>query len=463
MVNNRDIYAGYDADGRQTVDPSQSENIDFYYDAAGMMWKTSRFERYETLIARSGDGGEAKRSQRVWDGEEEEWEDWDHVYFISSSVTGGVVSEATKTGKKRYTYFAAGGQTIARQELTDTNTEIVGLQFRDATGLSSRGFSNEELDGLGNNVGILPNLTSSRYENSMTQGETPTFTDTGMGDCSGSGILGPCSVDDIFGGSFFFSHNWDLPFEVKAFRRNSRDNPRLLNLLSRSAGFLPTADSVPLLIGESIELVPWRLLLEHEGRLHTQATPPSQQQTSNQGGDNEPCVFNINLKVPKGWENTDYEKFESSLPGLEPMKVEGALRRFKNALTKIFEDAGVRLVFNDKKAASNTRNGSYNLKLVNDLSFFARAFLTTTGVHALGWNFGGRGEVSVKKVGMADLPYVAGHEAGHHFLKGFDGLDKDGHGAGIMQAFLIGSGFTPEQAAYLQSLCLPLPKVRNRR
>lgn len=43
-------------------------------------------------------------------------------------MTGRVVSEATKTGKKRYTYVAAGGQTIARQELTDTNTEIVGWQ-----------------------------------------------------------------------------------------------------------------------------------------------------------------------------------------------------------------------------------------------------------------------------------------------------------------------------------------------
>ncbi|MBX3292100.1 MAG: hypothetical protein KF881_04300 [Acidobacteria bacterium] len=71
-------------------------------------------------------GGEAKRSQRVWDGEQEQWEDWDHVYFISSSVTGSVVSEATKTGKKRYTYVAAGGRTIARQEVTATNTQSAG-------------------------------------------------------------------------------------------------------------------------------------------------------------------------------------------------------------------------------------------------------------------------------------------------------------------------------------------------
>ncbi|QQS33283.1 MAG: hypothetical protein IPM50_01510 [Acidobacteriota bacterium] len=73
--------------------------------------------------------GEAKRSQRVWDGEQEEWEDWDHVYFLRSSVTGGVVSEATKTGKKRYTYVAAGGGVVARQELTDTDTQIVGWQM----------------------------------------------------------------------------------------------------------------------------------------------------------------------------------------------------------------------------------------------------------------------------------------------------------------------------------------------
>ncbi|QQS33281.1 MAG: RHS repeat protein [Acidobacteriota bacterium] len=194
MVNNRDINAGYDADGRQTVDSSQSENIEFYFDAAGLMWKTARFERYETLIARSGDGGEAKRSQRVWDGEMEEWEDWDHVYFISSTVTGKVVSEATKTGKKRYTYVAAGGGVVARQELTETDTQIVGWQFTDATGLSSRGFSNEELDGLGNNVGILPNLNSSRYENAMTTGESPTFTNPDEGNCEMDGIWVPCSM-----------------------------------------------------------------------------------------------------------------------------------------------------------------------------------------------------------------------------------------------------------------------------
>ncbi|MBX3292726.1 MAG: hypothetical protein KF881_07535 [Acidobacteria bacterium] len=220
MVNNRDINAGYDADGRQTVDPSQSENIDFYYDAAGMMWKTARFERYETLIARSGDGGEAKRSQRVWDGEQEQWEDWDHVYFISSSVTGRVVSEATKTGKKRYTYVAAGGRTIARQELTDTDTQIVGWQFRDATGLSSRGFSNEELNGLGNNVGILPNLNSSRFENSMTTGESPTFTNPDGPSCQESGVFMPCSMAQALygegGGTYFSGTNGLSPYPIEA-------------------------------------------------------------------------------------------------------------------------------------------------------------------------------------------------------------------------------------------------------
>jgi hypothetical protein len=99
----------FDADGRQVLDASQSEYIHSHFDAAGRMWNKSRDERYETLLAQTGDGAEVKRSQRVWDGEKEEWEDWDHVYFLRSSVTVEVVSEATKTGKKRYTYVAAGG------------------------------------------------------------------------------------------------------------------------------------------------------------------------------------------------------------------------------------------------------------------------------------------------------------------------------------------------------------------
>ncbi|MBX3292149.1 MAG: hypothetical protein KF881_04545 [Acidobacteria bacterium] len=147
------------------------------------------------------------------------------------------MSEATKTGKKRYTYVAAGGRTIARQELTDTDTQIVGWQFRDATGLSSRGFSNEELDGLGNNVGIFPNLTSSRIEDAMTTGESPTFTDMGMGDCQYNGTFMPCSMAYIFEGydspymadwGTFFSKRHRLPFEADGKYRYAKNNPMFI-------------------------------------------------------------------------------------------------------------------------------------------------------------------------------------------------------------------------------------------
>lgn len=108
-----------------------------------------------------------------------------------------------------------------------------------------------------------------------------------------------------------------------------------------------------------------------------------------------------------------------------------------------------------------TRNGNYNLKFVNDFSLGARIRLAVTGVDALGWSRGSKGEVSVKKVGMADLDDVAAHEIGHHVLEDFQGLDNKGHGEGVMAAAGINNqGFTSEQAAYMRNLCLPKEKKR---
>lgn len=80
---------------------------------------------------------------------------------------------------------------------------------------------------------------------------------------------------------------------------------------------------------------------------------------------------------------------------------------------------------------------------------------------ALGWSRGSKGEASVKKAGMANLPHVGAHEAGHYFLEDFDGLDDEGHGAGVMDAEVNNLGFTPEQAAYLRSLCPPKEKKKK--
>ena len=78
--------------------------IFFQYDAAGRMEKTWRYyNAYETLLNQDGAGAEAKHSQRTWDTEMTQWKPWETVYFINSSVLGRTVSEATKTGKKKFT------------------------------------------------------------------------------------------------------------------------------------------------------------------------------------------------------------------------------------------------------------------------------------------------------------------------------------------------------------------------
>lgn len=213
VSNNRVSGFTYDPDGRQTIDPRVDYDGDatyFQYDAAGRMEKTWRYyNAFETMMYQDGDGREVKRSQRTWDTQTNNWSDWDHVYFVNSTVLGRTISETTKTGKKRYTYVVAGGTTVARQELSATYVETVTWQFTDASGFSSRGFNNEELDGLGNNVGWQPFLGSSRTENSMTTGQSLTHNNMGMGDCSMNGIFGPCSLRGAA-----FATDPHLPFEI---------------------------------------------------------------------------------------------------------------------------------------------------------------------------------------------------------------------------------------------------------
>jgi len=166
-------------------------------------------------------------------------------------------------------------------------------------------------------------------------------------------------------------------------------------------------------------------------------------------------TFNINLRVPEAWRKTDYSRRTVDEFGDSHLDV-GFLRQLKNGLRAIFADAGVNLVFDNPSAASNTRNGSYNLEYREDFSGAVKLFVDKDD---LGFTYPDKsgGQVSIERVGLyiPDLAAVGAHEAGHRFLSGFAGL-KSGHGGGIM-ARQLGRGirydrFTPDQAAYLRSL-----------
>ena len=227
MVNNRDTGANYDNDGRQTTD-SSSDPIIFSYDAAGKMRMTWRTEAYETKLHQDGDGVETKREQRTWDTNASNWKPWEWVYFINSTVLGQVVSEATKTGKKKYTYVIANGATLAQQAVDTANNESVTWQFQDASGYSARGFNAKELDALGNNVGTIPNFRNTRGENALTVGQTPTFDNQDVGDCQFNGTFMPCSLAYFMeGGNSFLADSFatGLPVQAGSRYHQGRNNP----------------------------------------------------------------------------------------------------------------------------------------------------------------------------------------------------------------------------------------------
>jgi len=166
-------------------------------------------------------------------------------------------------------------------------------------------------------------------------------------------------------------------------------------------------------------------------------------------------VFNINLTVPGAWKDTDYRR--TIVDELGPIEEVGFLRQLKDEMMAIFADAGVELVFNNQNAANGTKNGSYNLEYREDFPHFIKLFL---GKNDLGFTYPDKtgGIVSLKRSGLyiPDLAAIGVHEAAHRFLNGFAGLDRSGHGGGIM-APMLGPGirnnrFTRDQAEYLRSL-----------
>jgi hypothetical protein len=200
-TNNRvtNLTYSYDFDGRTT----QADGVTFSYNGAGQMVETKKSAEYETTIDHDGLGKEAKRAQRTWDGEENQWNEWETYYFVYSTPLGQIITETTDTGKKKATYVVGAGTLIAKQGIDDEDEEHVAWRHRDASGLSawSSGFGpgagtmpREELDGMGNNVGhigaFIPperGATTASPFDSINFGEV-------LGDCELDGILVPCSM-----------------------------------------------------------------------------------------------------------------------------------------------------------------------------------------------------------------------------------------------------------------------------
>src|SRR5690606_10747417 len=175
-VNNRLSGSAYDNDGRVT----SSESTQFKSNAAGRMTRNDTYYSNTSLYA-DGNGNEIRRSQTLWDAVEEEWGEPEKRYLIHSSVLGRIISEATETGKKYRTFVVANGTTLARQAVDhdDNEAELVGIEYRDASGLSARSPGGgplnpspvgirEELDGLGTNVGTFGDLSPVPRGNGMS-------------------------------------------------------------------------------------------------------------------------------------------------------------------------------------------------------------------------------------------------------------------------------------------------------
>ena len=210
--NNRRAGGQHDADGRETY----GNSTHYEFDASGGLVGTSRSQSFDADMVRDGNGREGKRSQKLWDVEEEEWGEVKSTYQIFSSVLGRTVSEADTTGKKWRTFVIAAGAEIARQAVLENDDEAVTLVHTDPSGVSTfsmsigTGFAHdtqamktEELDGLGNNVGTHGSMSRPPYSGGVmaSANDSVTIDDVTMGDCELDGMITPCSMVNRMAGS----------------------------------------------------------------------------------------------------------------------------------------------------------------------------------------------------------------------------------------------------------------------
>lgn len=271
-TGNRVDYQGYDLDGRQTY----GDETSFIYNASGQMVSTSKAERYEATLASDGIGRETKRSTRGWDSQASQWKAWETSYFVYSTVLGQMVSEVNATGKKKGTYVIAAGAVIAKQFYhTDGTTEYVGWKHTDPSGLSTRalggGMPDEELDALGNNVGLRGQIVRpERHQPTTSPFEGVTFDDMTIGDCQLDGIIVPCSMlgrmsealqleRRYHDGSRFVTDRIDLNFDLPGRRhtpiwienqkgRQQMFEHQMANGTNHSNKHLTTASGLPLIL-----------------------------------------------------------------------------------------------------------------------------------------------------------------------------------------------------------------------
>lgn len=166
FTNNRNTQTSsvYDAEGNQTAD----EGGVYQFDAAGRAIKNEqRNPNYHTQFlpaTHSYYDGAGQETKRV---DQSVASSYGTSYFIRSSVTGKIVSEANSTGEKVKTFVSANGVTVAEQIWGwngSARAEYVNFLHQDASGASLRttnksGFlnfssSDAEFDARGNNVGL---------------------------------------------------------------------------------------------------------------------------------------------------------------------------------------------------------------------------------------------------------------------------------------------------------------------
>ncbi|MET0753705.1 MAG: hypothetical protein ABWZ66_10050 [Pyrinomonadaceae bacterium] len=121
--NNRNTGLGwsYDADGRTL----HGTGIHSKYDARGkLVYTFSGTTDYYIDFNFDGNGQEVKRTEIVWNPQEEEYDDPASKYYIRATPLGGdVITEVTQSGSKKSTFVFAGGEILARQEVNSSNNQ----------------------------------------------------------------------------------------------------------------------------------------------------------------------------------------------------------------------------------------------------------------------------------------------------------------------------------------------------
>ena len=199
-VNNRKNAWAYDADGRLIGD-SVSSPPESFYDAAGLMVRSTP-EKADIQQVFDGNGirikSTTRQTQTLPDGSTREVTTV--IYYVTSSLTGKVISEIDQQGNRKRSFVYLGNQVLARlngipgsETVSWEHADLSGATQRltSASGASSGG--QLELDPLGANAGVRDPYMIPIIQQQGIELSYPYVSDMLSGKCTVDGIPTHCS------------------------------------------------------------------------------------------------------------------------------------------------------------------------------------------------------------------------------------------------------------------------------